>query len=231
MKSNSVIEFENRLISEWLPDFCNAPHRQFSMEGYDNKNISKLSEHDAFWFMRAIDLNIVSQSDGFFIAPLSKAKEQIFWTGHQSSGLMPITLWLEPVITIGGLAKLHCIYEWPIDKLGAQSKTWAFDLVGYGDDPEQEILACEVKKSEKEIDDLLMLMNKYSNSPPLEEIPAKGKERNAYKKIIGIRRTWPSIFWALGPNNYEKSFAIERINEHEFKFNEAHNDILKYKDA
>ena len=42
------------------------------------------------------------------------------------------------------------------------------------------------------------------------------KERNAYKKIVGIRRTWPKVFWALGPRGYSKVYEISRTGEYEF---------------
>ena len=87
------------------------------------------------------------KSGGFFLAPLSKAREQIFWTGSKNVDPRPLTLWIEPIITIGALAKLHVLYGWPAEKLGTQSKTWAFDLVGYGANKNDELLACEVKKS------------------------------------------------------------------------------------
>jgi len=163
MTTTSILEFHEELIEHWLPNFCYAPHRNYSTKGFVDSSINKLTEHDAYWFLKAIDLDLVSQKDGFFIAPLSKAKEQIFWEGSKSKEPRPITLWIEPVITIGALAKLHTIYNWPIAKLGAQSKTWAFDLVGYGDNSEHEILACEVKKSTREIDSLLELMYIYSD--------------------------------------------------------------------
>lgn len=225
MESTSLSEFEYRVATDWLPSFCGAPHRNYSTLGFKKESIRNLTEHDAHWFLRSIDLGHVHELDGFFVAPLSKAKEQIFWQGPKNIEPRPITLWVEPVITIGALAKLCGIYKWPIEKLGTQSKTWAFDLVGYGENPDDEILACEVKKSVKEIDTLIELMRAYSYENLIEE-PPSGKERNAYKKVMGIRRTWPTIFWALGPNDYSKVYEIVRTGDHEFDLIERGEELL-----
>jgi hypothetical protein len=51
--------------------------------------MKKLSAFDARWFMEAVDRGLVNENDGFFLAPRSKAKEQLFWTGpspHFSPG-------------------------------------------------------------------------------------------------------------------------------------------------
>jgi len=228
MSGNSLSQFEARLFESWLPSFCEAPHRSYPSDGFRRESISKLSEHDAYWFIKAIDLNLVTEADGFFVAPLSKAKEQIFWQGLKSIEPRPITLWIEPIITIGALAKLYEIHDWPSEKLGTQSKTWAFDLVGYGKDSDDEILACEVKKSIKETDVLIELMKGYAADASIGE-PHGGKERNAYKKVTGIRRTWPSIFWALGPTDYSRVYEVDRKNSDEFSLVETNESKLGMK--
>lgn len=228
MTQSVLTTFREKLASDWLPSFCHAPHRSYALEGFKPESIDKLSEHDANWFLKALELNLVSQEHGCFIAPLSQAKEQIFWEGSKNKNPRPITLWLEPVITIAALAILHKNYGWPPDKLGTQSKTWAFDLVGYGSNSEEEILVCEVKKSKAEVDTLLTLMKEYSQLN-LEVIPDSGKERNAYKKVIGIRATWPKFFWALGPAGYEYIYQIKRSGDYHFDLIECSTDALNYR--
>lgn len=200
--------FRRRLHNEWLPAFCGAPHRNYSSTGFKEASAAKLTEHDAHWFMRAVDVGLVVQADGFFIAPQSRAKEQIFWDGRKEEDPRSITLWLEPIITIGAVAFLNQQYGWPARCLGAQSKTWAFDLVGYGSTPNEEILACEVKKTWREVETLLLFMGKHAAQQPSEDGPTK--ERNAYRKVRGIRVSWPKIFWALGPGGAGRVFRIRR---------------------
>ncbi|MES9902777.1 MAG: hypothetical protein ABW168_08850 [Sedimenticola sp.] len=227
MGTSSLAAFQERVFDVWLPSFCDAPHRCYSKAGFKRESISNLEELDAYWFLEAVDLGLVYEEKGCFVAPLSKAKEQIFWEGSKKIEPRPITLWIEPVITIGALAKLYKRHGWPKDKLGAQSKTWAFDLVGYGESSEDELLACEVKKSAKEIDSLIELMKVYGNDGSIEE-PDSGKERNAYKKVAGIIRSWPSIFFALGPSDYSKIFTIMRKGKIEFILIEQDASILNY---
>ena len=96
--------------------------------------------------------------------------------------------------------------------------------MGYNDSQEKEVLACEVKKTSKEIDILIDLMSLYASDSSIAE-PAKGPERNAFKKVMGIRESWPSVFWALGPNGYGKLFKVNPTTE--LEFNLIEHDISK----
>ena len=221
-------EFTTRLYETWLPSFCDAEHRQFDSQGFKPESLSKLSEYDAEWFLRAVDLGLVKESDGYFSAPMSKAKEQIFWEGHKSKIPRNITLWVEPVITVGAIARLNEQFGWPIERLGMQSSTWAFDLVGFGEDLKSEIIVCEVKKQPSEIRDLLRYMHLFCSVEPRKEEPTNGKEKNAYRKVQGIRNSWPQIFWALGPGNHSFVFKIERDPESAtFALHEVTDGALK----
>jgi len=230
--SNPIHKFTDRLQNDWLPSFCSAPHRNYPSDGFKHSSIEKLDEFDAKWFMRAIDDDLVSQSDGFFMAPRSTAKEQIFWQGAKNVTPRPITLWVEPVITIGALSRLNHEFGWPIENLGAQSKTWAFDLVCYDTTSDREIVACEVKKDMKEIEKLIKFMNQHCSNPSLESEPINATEKNAYRKVQGIRRSWPTLFWALGPASGGQVFRVSRENDSEqFFLIPTSKEELRYKNA
>jgi len=49
--SDPISIFTNRIYNDWLPEFCNAPHRNYSTDGFEADSITKLSEFDATWFM------------------------------------------------------------------------------------------------------------------------------------------------------------------------------------
>ncbi|MDP3847197.1 MAG: hypothetical protein Q8R10_12325 [Pseudomonas sp.] len=224
--------FTRRLHGEWLPSFCDAPHRNYTSAGFRDESIHKLTEFDAHWFMQAVDARLVSQSDGFFLAPRSKAKEQIFWQGAKAQSPRPITLWLEPVITIGALARLSQQFGWPAANLGAQSKTWEFDLVCYGASSDVELICCEVKKHSKEIAQLLHYMHLHCALAPHAEEPSDPKERNAYRKVQGIRVSWPRYFWALGPGGEGQVFRVQREQEtQKFSLIPIAEDSLMYAEA
>lgn len=216
---------------EWLPSFCNAPHRNYSVAGFRQESICKLSEFDAYWFLVAVDSKLVFESDGFFVSPQSKAKEQIFWDWGKGKNPRPLNLWLEPIITIGAVARLAKEFGWPIEQLGMQSKTWAFDLVCY-DKRGEEYVVCEVKKTSKEIASLLAVMSSYCVQQPLAQAPANGKERNAYRKVQGVRRSWPRVFWALGPGDAGSAFTVRRDNDPDrFWLNDVGKSALMYQGA
>jgi hypothetical protein len=230
--TDAIAMFTDRLQKDWLPLFCNAPHRKYSADGFQYSSIEKLDEFDALWFIRAVENNLVAESEGFFVAPRSAAKEQIFWEGAKNVVPRPITLWVEPVITIGALARLSVEYGWPVDNLGTQSKTWEFDLVCYETTSEREVVACEIKKHGKEIEKLLKFMNVYCVQPSLASEPENATERNAYRKVQGIRKSWPKLFWALGPGGCGQLFEVHREDDSEiFRLDHVSEENLKYENA
>ncbi len=230
--NETISIFTSRLHREWLRSFCEAPHRNYSSAGFRDESIKKLSEFDADWFMFALDACLVSESEGFFAAPQSKAKEQIFWQGSKAKSPRPITLWIEPIITIGALARLNLKYGWPAETLGAQSKDWAFDLVCYDNTSRGQRIVCEVKKHQKEIEELLRHMNNHCAKDPQGIEPGDSKERNAYRKVQSIRKFWPSVFWALGPGGEGHLFYIHREGDSQrFQMLPASEESLKYENA
>ncbi len=205
-------EFTTRLLDDWLPAFCNARSSEFAPEGFVRASLAKLAAFDARWFLRAIDAGlVVAHADGSFTAPQSKAKEWIFWSGLKSISPRPFTLALEPVITIGALARLHDVHGWPRRCLGMQAAyPWPFDLIGYADGSDQELLVCEVKKDDRQLSALVSLMKDYARIEPLPAEPTDSVKRNAYRKIAGVRRTWPPVLWAVGPSGSQHVFGIRR---------------------
>ena len=194
------------------------------------KNLDALSDVDAGWFLRAVREGHVVEEGEFFSSGLAGAKEKILWSDAGVGGARRAHLWLEPVITIGALARLAEEYRWPRDRVGLQSKApWPFDLMGYGADRETEVLACEVKKAPREIDVLVRDMTRFAAIPPLPQDPDSSTPRNAYRKVVGIRRTWPDLFWALGPAGYGKLFEIARAErEQVFSLIPASPDRLRF---
>ena len=205
---DAVDEFKRRLQQDWLVPFCQA--RGYSREGFDGKAVHMLGPADAADFLEAVDKGLVSHQDGIFSSAQSKAKEQIFWQGARDSVPRKVTLWIEPIITIAGLMRLHRDFLWPANQLGLQSKTWAFDLVAYDVGLGDESLVCEVKKTEREVDTLLKFMEQHINTSPEAELELKGPEQNAFKKVLGLRESASTVFWALGPNRYGYVFNVVR---------------------
>src|SRR5258706_4324360 len=127
----SMTVFADRLSREWLPTYCGDPKRSYSAAGY-RATSNKVTSQDANDFLRALDNGVVVDSGGGrYRMPQSKAGEVIFWEGSKAKTPRPITLWMEPVITIASVARLHLDYGWPKRCLGMQSLKWAFDLTAF----------------------------------------------------------------------------------------------------
>ena len=144
---------------------------------------------------------------GLYRALKSSAGEQFFWSGSKHAAPRPFTLWLEPIITVAALGRLHWDHYWPIDLIGTQSSDWAFDLVAYRRGSMNEYIAGEVKKSEIELERLIDLMKRLGRSPDAP-VPKAGRERNAYKKVEALRSRKSPIFWAVGPAGYNHVFSV-----------------------
>lgn len=208
--SSDLHEFTERLLNVWLPAYCNDEKRKYSEKGFNIRSM-KVSAADARDFIRALDNNIVLDTGGGrYRMPQSKAIEVIFWEGAKKTIPRPITLWLEPIITIAAMARLHLDYGWPISYLGTQSEMWEFDIIAFKpNDLKNEYIAGEVKKSSKELDVLIHYMKDICSDGSLDNGSVPKEKRNAYKKCLGLRRCKAPFFWALGPDNDSRLFKVE----------------------
>lgn len=201
--------FRKRVIEELLPTFCDDPARGFDSSVLVPSAIA-ISELDAHNFLRAIDSRlVVDTGGGRYRSARSQANEQLFWEGSRKVVPRPLTLWLEPVITIATVARLHFDLAWPLHCLGMQSKDYAFDFVAYEGD--RVVIAGEVKKSSREIDTLVEHMVEFGRAGAQEAPPKGDKRLNAFQKWRALRGSAIPIFWAVGPNDYTKAF---RVNYH-----------------
>lgn len=199
--------FERRLRSEWLPDFCNDPKRNFSTEGFVEASL-RLADFDATNFIRALDSGIVTDSGGGrYRCHRSNAFEQIFWEGRKAKFPRPLTLWLEPIITIGTMARLHLDYGWPIETLCMQSKSWAFDFAVFKDSRGSEFIAGEVKKTAKELHALMVHMIEFGQLGS-ESCDGGGPKKNAFKKWQALQLCKAPYFWAVGPDNHTRIYSV-----------------------
>ena len=204
--------FKSRILNEFLPAYCKDPKRLYSLAGYKPES-NTVSSHDARYFLQAIDGGLVIDSGGVRLrAPQSRAFESLFWEGLKARSPRPITLWVEPVITIGCIARLHFEFGWPRECLGMQSARWEFDVTAYLPGRlEAEYIACEVKKTVKELDVLMENMLVLCGQPELDAKSIPAVQMNAYKKVVGLRARRAPIFWAVGPDGESRVFNVSYL--------------------
>jgi len=165
---------------------------------------------------------------GIYRAAKSKAGEQFFWEGPRAASPRMFTLWMEPVITVGGLARLHFDFDWPKESIGCQSQDWAFDLVAILPNQTNEYIACEVKKASREIDYLADAMQAFGRDPIAIEPRVPGKLRNAFKKVGALRSRKIPLFWALGPNGDSRVFRVSYNDNGAVTFSPAFPEALSF---
>lgn len=201
-------EFDELLAERLTIDFFSDPSRRADVSGYVASS-NTVTEEDARDFLRAWSVGLaVHKGRGQYLVGVGRVHEQFFWSGLKAVERRSFTLWLEPVITMGAIARLHLDHGWPISRLAAQSKDWAFDIVAMSSDGLSEQIAGEVKKTRMETDQLFELMVKFGAAPGTPE-PPPGKARNAYKKVASLRRSHVPILWLIGPSHYEKTFKVK----------------------
>lgn len=220
-------KFVEILDQRLVPEFCADVGRQCETSGFRRESI-RVAEADARDFVRAWTGGLIRhQRRGLYRAPKSAASEQFFWTGRKLPIPRSFTLWLEPIITVAALARLHWNFGWPAELIGTQSSDWAFDIVGFHLGKDSEYLAGEVKKSAAEIDQLISFMRQFGQDPSVP-MPTLPRARNAYKKLLALRRRRASIFWAVGPNEISQLYRIEYGSDGTIKLIRENQDALRY---
>jgi hypothetical protein len=223
-----VSAFRERLYAEWLPVFCNDPRRGYGTDGFRDDYI-RVTPRDAANFLRAIDGGLVRHvSAGQYQCARSKALEQLFWQHEKHKVPRPVTLWMEPVITMATLARMHYDLGWPEHHLGMQTADWAFDLAAYSDGESPRLLiACEVKKSRLEIDHLVSDLMHHSCKKPGSAISERPRHINSFKKWESMRREGVPLLWVVGPDGYEFAFALSH-QPHTIEMTAVDVDRLRY---
>jgi len=110
-----------------------------------------------------------------------------------------------------------------------QSKTSAFDVMVYKPNDLMDVfIAGEIKKSSKEIDDLLRYIQKFNVMNDLHEnIPESLK--NAHRKWMGLRQCRAPLFWTLGPDCDSRLFKVSYSHEGDVMMDQVEDDMLYYK--
>ena len=199
-------EFWRRVSIEWLPAFCNA--RGYDPQGF-KRQAKTVSDVDAENFLRAIDHNVVSVDTGArFRMPQSKACEHIFWEHPARTVPRAITLWIEPIVTIAAVGRLHLDYGWPRECLGMQSVKWEFDITAFKPrDLTNEYIVGEVKAKGRELDKFLANLE-HCCTAGAHEVETNAAQANAHKKWRGLMRSRAPVFWAVGPGGDSRVFNV-----------------------
>jgi len=224
----SVLDvFRTRISNQLLPEFCNDPTRNLMSYTFQEVDWGKVREEDAADCLRSIDGGLVEHvGRGQYRAPHGN-KEQFF--NHGDKGKCPRSIYLrrETIIAMAVLARFHFDLGWAKQSLGLESKGGAFDAATYlSSDSHVEHIACEVKKSTAELEQLIELMIRFGRDP--SDKPMRKQEENAFKKIQALRSRRPPLFWAVGPGGSNNAFRIGYTEDGSVRFDEIPTRELSY---
>lgn len=199
--------FERLLKTVLIPDFCSDESRRMAPSGFVESS-NRVAEVDAADFLRGWETGLpVHQGRGQYLVGHGRVKEQFFSSGSKSVTPRTFTLWMEPVITVAAIARLHLDHGWPISLLAAQSDDWAYDIVGRTMQDGAVRVAGEVKKSRREVDKLIDELIEFGSDLTLPN-PLPEKYKNSLKKLISLRKIRAPILWVVGPDCYQKVFLV-----------------------
>ena len=220
--------FRARIMDELLPEICDYPDSPWRREGF-REDWSKIHELDALDFIRGMDAEILRPlGKGAYRAPKSLASEYFFWEGSKDVSPRPLTLWIEPIITVAVLARLHLDLRWPKNLIGTQSLNWEFDVTAYPTlGSTSEFISCEVKKTISELEYLVAeMINLAANDAKESEVTSQ-KQLNAYRNLDGLRSRQAPFFWAVGPGGANHVFRMN-YDAGKVRFEQAELDVLAY---
>lgn len=151
--------------------------------------------------------------------------------GKKNVSPRPISLWLEPIITVAGLARLHFEFGWPRHLIGAQSQDYAFDIATYlGAEQTSEHIACEVKDSSKQLDAMIKNMEHFARDNVQSEVGLSSSKVNGYRKLVALRKRRAPLFWALGPNRTSYVFKMLYGDDGTVTFSPTPESDLAYRE-
>lgn len=213
-------QFMDVLERELIPSFCSRSDRNMTREGFCPDNLKNLHEKDMEDFLRGWKVKLFTEVDGrggLYKAPRGGSLEQFFWSGLRANSPRTFSLSLEPIIALGVSARMYIDFGWPRELIGSQTKpAYAFDVFGckYPEPDQTLLLACEIKKSSKEIDALVTHMREFGLKPALtKESLRSSTAKNAFMKVKALRDNQACTFWAVGPGRYEKVFLVKYPRE------------------
>lgn len=225
--SSGLLEFEHLLHDTLIPDWVSATDRSMEISSYSGSK-TPLSEYDASAFMRAWRLGMIHHYErGRYRFRKNGSIEQFFSSGPKAQSPRTYSLWLEPIIQVGSLARLHLDLGWPEDRIGTQSNDGAFDVIAFRTARNREIIAGEVKKTKSEATRLVELMSDFGSDPDAEE-PKAGSRRNAFKKVAALRERRPPIFWAIGPDQFSKVYEVRYFSRGQIELEPTDESGLLY---
>jgi hypothetical protein len=137
-------------------------------------------------------------------------------------------LWIEPIITIGTIARLGLDYGWASELLGMQCHDWAFDFAVFETrTASSERIAGEVKKTQKELDLLIDELREFGRLGLTDLPPDESKRLNSFKKWQALLNRRAPLFWAVGPDDYTHAFEVQYEDDLKATFSRVDLDALK----
>jgi hypothetical protein len=207
--STEAVSRFSDLLARWAEEFASKS----SLSALDLDLPRDFSADEAFGFLRALDTGIVKVASGRCSLPAihrasRKPTEPCLFGVRKGSVYLA---WREYVTQVGAVASLVIDYGWPAALVALDPRNWEFDVAGFASEAGDAamIVACETKKTRKELDKLLSQLSAASQAAlPRAELGSL----DGHKKYRGLLIERCPFFWAVAPG-VRRAFSVAYSGE------------------
>ena len=101
-------------------------------------------------------------------------------------------------------------------------------MVYRSQDDDDVHIAAEIKKTRKELDQLISYMTNFDSALVYDYKSMSASEKNAHKKWVGLNDCRAPFFWAVGPANENRLFELEYFSSGNIRFTSCNHEQLAY---
>lgn len=196
-----------RLIVRYVKLYALSKKRDFhSYYDLDLRNLDKLADIDVQNFFRSIEVGGIRDcGDGHLALARDGCRLRMFDHGLKGGARQTAKVSVEPILSIGVVARLVEMFGWPAQAIGTQMDKGAFDLSIYAGSSTVPAVQCEIKVRASEVDAMAdYFLSVLNAGKPLEE-----RHKNWNRKLNSIAVQPPKLVWLLAPGQHERVFRLD----------------------
>jgi hypothetical protein len=202
-------EVLGRLIVRHVELYAQSKKKDFhSYYDIDLRNLHKLADVDVRNFFRSIKVGGIRDcEDGYLALARPGCRLRMFDHGLRGAK-QTAKVSVEPILSIGVVARLVETFGWPAQAIGTQMDKGAFDLSIYSGFSSVPAVQCEIKVRATEVDAMAAYFLSVLNSAK----PPEERHKNWNRKLGSIVAQPPKLVWLLAPGQYERVFRVDATN-------------------
>ena len=196
-----------RLIARHVELYARSKNRDFhSYYDLDFRNLDKLTEVDIRNFFRALEVGGIREcADGYLALARHGCRLRMFDHGLKGGVKQAAKISVEPILSIGVVARLVETFGWSANAIGTQMDKGAFDLSVFENNASIPAVQCEIKVRASEVNAMAAYFISVMNTGTALE----DRRTNWNRKLVSLKAQPPKLLWLLAPGEFERLFRVE----------------------